>query len=489
MDTNDKRREIKDRVGRFAAPILLFVLLITIYSFTLLPGVGYSGDTAKWQFVGRVLGIPHTTCYPTYILLNHFFTKLFPIGTVAYRANLLSAVFAAGACLVLYYLLLLLNLNKRVAFFCSLIFGLTASFWSQAVVAEVYTLNLLFVALVFYLLLQWRQTRRRIHLIGACAVYAISFGNHLTMITLLPAIFYLVWSTDRTVFSDPKVIVPVAFLILAGALQYSYLFWRSYSPDPAYLELHTPNLKRFWNAVTGAGFKRKMFVYSLQEILTQRTPMYGKFLLRQYYFLIPLAIYGWFQIKDRIVNTFLLLAYAGNLIYALNYDIQDISVYFIPGYLVLMIYIASGLNAIRFLHRKVLGGLSLAVFPAILLAANYNDVDQSKSTREAMEARAIFQSLENNAVIITNYRFSQYFWYYMLAENPQKKRIYILRILSPQAVIEYLERKTPLLVREVRKKVPYGSQVYCQTEPYIMQLKQKGFSLKQVRRNLCQVSR
>lgn len=49
---------------------LLVLLLCAVYSFTLLPGIGYQGDTAKFQFVGKVLGIPQPTGYPTYIFLN-----------------------------------------------------------------------------------------------------------------------------------------------------------------------------------------------------------------------------------------------------------------------------------------------------------------------------------------------------------------------------------------------------------------------------------
>ncbi|HEY8489360.1 MAG TPA: hypothetical protein VIO14_00045, partial [Dehalococcoidia bacterium] len=45
-------------------------LMAVIYVSSLLPGMGYSGDTARFQFVGATLSTPHTTGYPLYVLVN-----------------------------------------------------------------------------------------------------------------------------------------------------------------------------------------------------------------------------------------------------------------------------------------------------------------------------------------------------------------------------------------------------------------------------------
>ena len=171
---------------------------------TLLPGVGYSGDTAKFQFIGKVLGTPHATGYPAYVVLNHVFVTLLPFGSLAAKANALSALFSIGATLALFRILLVLDVSGFIAFVSALIFGLTPTVWLQSVVAEVYTFHLLFVALVLYFFIRWSQTRQDRHFYAATALYALSFGNHLTTITLLPAIVYLIWVTDRRVFLDRR---------------------------------------------------------------------------------------------------------------------------------------------------------------------------------------------------------------------------------------------------------------------------------------------
>ena len=49
-----------------------------------------------FQFIGRVLGVAHNPGYPLYILLTHAFSYL-PIGSLAYRINLFSALCGAIA--------------------------------------------------------------------------------------------------------------------------------------------------------------------------------------------------------------------------------------------------------------------------------------------------------------------------------------------------------------------------------------------------------
>jgi hypothetical protein len=469
--------------------LLIILILGTVYVLTLLPGVGYSGDTAKWQFVGHVLGTPHTTGYPTYTILNHLFTRFFPLGSIAYRANLLSAVFAVAACCVLYLILLLFDCGKIVSFFGTLIFGFTRTFWSQAVVAEVYTLNLLFVALLFYFLFRWRISKRRRFLLAACAVYAISFGNHMTMVTLLPAVFYFVYAMDRTVFKDRGLVIPIALLILAGALQYSYLIWRFYSPNVPYLEIQTPNLQRFWAAVSGAGFKRKMFVFGPTQIFLERIPMYGRLLIREFYFLLPIAALGAFSVKERFVHYFFLIAFAGSWIYSLNYDIPDIEVYFIPGYFILTFYVAFGLRAIPILRRSAAAAILVcSLLCGFLVWRNLPVVNQRENTLEAKEAEMVFDQLDNDSVVIANYKFSQFLWYFMLEQNPQHKNLYIVRVFDPDEIKSYLAQEDTLYVKEMRKEVLYGHPVYCTTPHQKNALQEEGLQIRKIGANLYHVT-
>ena len=105
-----------------------------IYLATLQPDFGGPEDTPKFQFIGYVLGTPHPPGYPLYVLLSHPFVAL-PIGTIAYRANLFSAVMAAVACAVAYAIGRQLDARRWPAVCAALGLATGASFWRSAVFA------------------------------------------------------------------------------------------------------------------------------------------------------------------------------------------------------------------------------------------------------------------------------------------------------------------------------------------------------------------
>ena len=324
--------------------MLLELFLLLIYQRTLLPGVGYSGDTAKFEFLGKVLGTPHPTGYPTYLVLNHLFVSFFPFGSLAYKANLLSAFFSVVSIFVLWKILLLLKIDPFISSVISFSFGLTYTLWSQSIIAEVYTLNLLFVGLVVFFLLKWKFSQLDRYFLIACAIYALSFGNHLTMITLLPGILFFVWQTNKKVLFDLKKILPVGAFILLGAMQYAYIFWRVNDPHPLYIEMTPHSLAGLWWYLRGGSFNHLMFTFPVDQILKIRIPMVVKFINREFPFMVLLPVIGFLIFERGSSRIFLLLCALGNLFFSINYNIPDIYVYFIPLYFIITIFLAQGIQ-------------------------------------------------------------------------------------------------------------------------------------------------
>jgi hypothetical protein len=106
------------------------------------------------QVHAYALGITHPTGYPTYVMLAHLFTYL-PFGDVAYRVNLASAVSAALAVAAVFAAAYLLSRRILAAAAGALAFATGTTFWSVAVVAEVYALNVLLILLPIISLLLW----------------------------------------------------------------------------------------------------------------------------------------------------------------------------------------------------------------------------------------------------------------------------------------------------------------------------------------------
>ena len=323
-------------------PITVAFVLLIIYNKTLLLGTGYSGDTAKFQFLGKVLGTPHATGYPTYIVLNHIFVNLFPFGDLAYKANFLSALLSVVSVIILWKILYLLGIDAFIASISSFSFGLTYTLWSQSLIAEVYTLNLLFVSLVIFYFLKWEKSGTQKNFLIACAFYAASFGNHLTMITFLPAIVVLVLKSNKKI--NTKNIVYVGIFILLGAMQYLYVFWRAYDTHPYYVEMNPHNINEFLWFIRGAQFENLMFAFSPSFLFSKRIPMLLELLNREFPFFILLPIIGYFTFEHNLVRFFLLLGVLGNCFFALNYNIPDVYVYFLPSYFIIEIFFAQGLN-------------------------------------------------------------------------------------------------------------------------------------------------
>ena len=75
-----------------------FILYLSTLAPTVLSRVAEDGlyDAGLFQIRAYVLSISHPTGYPSYLLLAKLFTYL-PVGDVAYRVNLASAVFGAVA--------------------------------------------------------------------------------------------------------------------------------------------------------------------------------------------------------------------------------------------------------------------------------------------------------------------------------------------------------------------------------------------------------
>ncbi|HFD39810.1 MAG TPA: DUF2723 domain-containing protein, partial [Anaerolineae bacterium] len=143
--------------------LLIFTLCLAVYDATLTPSLSYkSPDGNELATVCYTLGLAHSTGYPLYTWLGKLFTFL-PIGDMAHRVNLMSAVLGAAGVALLYLILCLLGGDRYPApsrlasAFGALLFGFSLTFWSQTGIAEVYAPNLFMVALTVWLLLRWAR--------------------------------------------------------------------------------------------------------------------------------------------------------------------------------------------------------------------------------------------------------------------------------------------------------------------------------------------
>ena len=470
---------VPSRRGRWLAPIGLVLALGSVYAATLLPGPGYSPDTAEMQFSGRLLCVTHPTGYPTYLLLNHVFSHLLPIGSVALRANLFSALCAVLACLVLRRLLRRLGVRDVVATAFALTLGVTPTFWRLSVVAEVYTLHALFLCLVLAGMLRWRQTGKQAALITACGVYAVSFGNHLTAITLLPALVFMLLATEPSVLLDRRVVAPVCGLIALGALQYAYPIWRSLDATTPYLAMPVTSLAELWAYATGASFHGSMFAFTPREFFGERIPLFARHLWADCAVLLPAAALGIVSFKDRVAGGFLGLALAGRLAFSLNYDISDIEVYFIPAYLFTVVAAAVGSERLLALPavRRVPAAVCLAL-PLSLGVLHWDRVEAAKGPDAAEPMRELLQQTPQGALIVARYNDYMYLLYFTLIERMGGPWVYVGNEVSAAEITAYLKDARPVYLTPLRRWAPPGLPLYSTRLDLRPELKAAGLRVK-----------
>lgn len=349
-------------VRRHAVVCALVLVVGATYARTLLPGLHGFGDVTKAQFLGRVLGMTHPTGYPLYILLTAPVSHL-PLGSLAVRINAFSAVMGVIAVVFAYALQRRLGVRGPLAAVCALAFAWSTVAWEQFVIAEVYALGAALVGAVLCLLLRTVESGRRAWFLAAALVYALSFGNHLTVVTLLPA-FALgtLFGWQRSGAAKARwplgsTAAWVGLFIAIGALQYAYLFWASASDSP-YLEYRVKDCASFADYVSGARYRGRMFAFGIGELLWSRLPRFVLLLLRDLCWLpllAPLGVVGafWGQPGARSagrpspvrarMTAVLVLAGLGQLLWLCAYDIPDIDVYAIP--LLLIVAVLSGQGA------------------------------------------------------------------------------------------------------------------------------------------------
>jgi len=422
-------------------PLALAAAAGTLYMLTLCGGVGGKTDSAKWQFLGKVLGVPHTTGYPLYVLLNHAFSLL-PFGTLAWRINFMSAFFAVLALVVLQRILRNLLDSEILALGGALVLAVAPMFWTFAVVAGVYSLNAFFICLVIYILFKWSDAKRRGYFYAACLAYALSLGNHVTMITLFPAfvVFALV-KDGRTVLSLRTLLMSLAFIIIA-ALLYVLPFISTAIPS-SYLEhrIRTPGDLR--GLITVQGFRDFLFYGGVEGLVESHVPLYLSEVLAQ--FSLPgliLGVVGFVVLAMRsgVKALFLAVYLFANLFMALNYYAGQVAYQFIPSYVVLAILIGLFAGAPRAIMpesgravRGFFAALCLLAFVALAAsgaAGNLKQIGKLRSQTAANEMLAddVVDALPPNGVILAHsYGDSMIMMYKMLGdERGREKRWRVL---------------------------------------------------------------
>jgi hypothetical protein len=404
-----------------SAAWLTFIVVLSVYGFTSAPGLGLvdSGEltTAAW-----CLGIAHPTGYPFYTLLGHLWLMIAPFsierGMVVFSVICGSAACAVLAAIVWRLLLHVTEFSDRLRVAISVVvvlgFALSPTAWTSVSFAEVYPLTWLLSSLIVYLAVRVDHASRsdewaiRASLLSTF-LWGLGFGNHLTILWFVPVAIFIVARSMRQAAS------PGTFLLLSTGLFFLGTSINLYLPIRS--TLHP--LLNWSDPETMGGLIRHLtaWQYRVWMFKGNIAALIGKAF--SYFGTIPgdigwghaaLALLGAITViirRNWLIASFGLTWLIG-VFYNLNYEIPDISTYFLVFYSALLpvavfgfIWLARRL-ANRVTPRFRIASLVLLAFlPAVFAVVAAGAEGLQDSNRFAVNyTREVVATLPPNAIVM-----------------------------------------------------------------------------------------
>lgn len=387
----------KAKIYAFFSFLIPFIFYILTLEHKLV-----GGDTTWYALKILKMEVFVPTGYPTFSLLGKAITYL-PVGDLAYRLNLFSAVF--GALTVLFLFLTINALIKKdwISFFSSLCFAFIFPFWYVANRLEFDTLNTFFIILVIYAAVKYQQVLNRKYLYFFFFSLGLSLTNHPIAFFTVPALLLYVIIINPKIFKSIKVILSSVFFFVLPLLSYLYLPVRSLM---GYGEV--TDFRRFIYYITGRSITGQVhggsFGDKSLEVVAKVLKEYTKIIYENFgIVLIIISIVGFIYLikKNLKLGICSLLLIVFNFAIIIQYlDFANPN-YVLDSMLVITIYIAYGflfiIDLLEFIFERLLAGkkqikadiilknlifivifLFFAFQPVSLIYANYNEADLSE---------------------------------------------------------------------------------------------------------------
>jgi len=427
-------------------PLALFALSLSLYLATMAPTITWQHDgydAGDLITAAYTLGIPHPTGYPTYMLLGKLMTLL-PLGDVAYRMNLLSAMSAALAVSLLYLAARETLPGRRTALWACLSPALWLAtsriFWSQALITEVYALNaVLFAALLLLCLrlgaklsdARMASTSHQALLRHAALIawlYGLSLGNHLTILFSGPLLLWHAWQIyRRRRLSVPQwAAVGTAFAL--GLSVYAYLPWRA-GREPLMNWGNPRTLQGLIWMISGGIYRPFVLALPLAQWPARLLAWAG--LLVQQFGVVgtALGLLGIWAHKRRNAGqaAILLLTFALYSLYAAGYNTTDSYVYLLPVYMLFALWIAHGADLVlRTLGQTRTASATLTaallLLPLVSLRANWQAVDLHDDRSAHDYGAQVFAQVPDGAIVVSAtdpHTFTLWYFARVVVNRPQ----------------------------------------------------------------------
>jgi hypothetical protein len=385
------------------------LLAFAVYAATSPRTVGLEDDSL-FVLSAYFLGIEHPPGYPLFTLAGHLFTYL-PFGSVAYRVHLASALFGAltvGAAWLCARILI--PGGSLYAWVAALALGLSPVFWSQAVIAEVYTLNTFFLLVLVYLGLRAEEQPRL--LLWMALVFGLSLSNHYPLMLLAaPAFAVLLWPLRREFVRQLPLLL---WLVVIGLLPYAWLVWRSWDRLPISFYGELDSVREIWYFISRRGYAEvdhsltSGWMDKLRYLTFMGSQVFVQFAVVGTLVALAGFVAQWRQLGRRVsaflTVSFVMPSFVLVLLLGFDYDVfrkHIFHVYPLPAYAIAALWLGLGLYwlAQRYTlsaQRTRLAGAALVALIGALGGWHNLRSDQEWAARYA---QALLKLLPKDAVV------------------------------------------------------------------------------------------
>lgn len=392
---------------------------LLVYLLTLAPTVT-GEDSGELVAAAATLGIPHPPGYPVWCLVAWIFTWL-PVGDVAWRVNLASAVASAAACALTVPLLARLGVRQSLGAAAALLMAVSSTLWSQSVIAEVYALTLLTLVAMLYVLVVWRDTQDDRLLYLTALLAGLSLGVHNTVLLVAPLLLVWVIGVARGSLLEPRRTLLSLGALLVGLSAHLYLPLRA-SAKPAMNWGNPDTWERFWAHVTRAQYPPVLGHRTVGDFFAQVGGVIG-FLLHQWPLAVSVAVVIVAALgaralwrRDRLAAAWvagLVGVVALGFVLILDFRMEQESlhvaeVFFIPAWYGLVLLAAVGLESLAGDREGSGGGVRRLVMPlawvAVLVsvALTWKGVTMSGNDVARRYGEDLLATLPDKAILFTS---------------------------------------------------------------------------------------
>ncbi|MBN2393673.1 MAG: DUF2723 domain-containing protein [Anaerolineae bacterium] len=362
MDTARHAAAPRHWVGWSA--LVLFLGVWFLYSLTAARGTIF-GDPSEYQFIPAIWGIAHPPGYAFYTLVAGVWQRLFLVGDVAFRTNLLAG--AAGAWTVSRVFLIIFEVrsdsasetDRRSLLVAALIGGLALAvapdFWQHSIHANAHIFSVAITATQLWLLLRWSREGHDRWLFAFAFFAGIGVTHHPITVWGLPAYALFILVQRPKILAQWRTLLPFIGCGLAGLLPWLYFPLRSPAVPFGPTDMRT--WSGFFRHATAQGLRGNLFYFGLADQFN-RLRVFWTLLRLQYAWplllLIGLGIAWLLSRRPRLAllwGLFLL----GHLGFTLN-SVQDEMAYLLHAFMALAFPLGVGaLLLVETVSRRVPG--------------------------------------------------------------------------------------------------------------------------------------